>query len=186
MKTLLTLLFLLAAPATWGDVYQSPSGIGSCTIPDDATLQSITVSSNSNPLWNPDTLCTYSFAGGTGYTMAVANDIEYGEVDFTSTVNNVTFFFDYSDWLLAPGVITYLPQNPNGESFIAGPVDTIFWMSCANNSQNYSGIIGLSFDSEALSEPVGVPEPHTSLLVLIGLISSLIWRRFSLGWADGD
>ena len=124
-----TLLLIVFSIATSADVIQSPSGVGSCTIPNDSTLTSITVSPNSNPLWNPDTLCTYSFSGGTGYTMAVANDFEYGEVDFSTPQANIEYYFDYSLWFDGPGVMSYLPQNPNGESFVEGPVSSIFWMS---------------------------------------------------------
>ena len=168
MKNLVFLiLFLLVTVTTRGNIYRSPSGIGSCTIPDDATLTSITVSTNSNPLWNPSTNCSYSFAGGTGYTTAVANDLEYGELDFTVPVDNLVYDFDYSYWFMSPGTITYLPQNPNGEGFIAGPVSSIFWMSPANNTFNYNGIISLSFSDP--SDSVVVPESSTLVLALVGL-----------------
>ena len=181
MKTLLTILFLLAPLTTNADIYQSPSGVGSCLIPDDATLTSITVSYNSNPLWSPSTSCAYTFSGGTGYTTAIANDVEYGEIDFSSTVTNVTYLFDYSDWWIGPGSISYLPQNPNGEGFIAGPVDSLFWMSCANgpDQNNYNGILSLSFDPQ-LASPLNaqaVPESPTFVLLLIGADALLIWHK---------
>jgi hypothetical protein len=189
-KTLLGVTVLLfLAPFARADVYQSPSGTGSCLIPDNSTLTNITVYTDSeNPLWNPTTVCSYSGVGFTGVTTAWGTDLELGEVTFDVPVTDVVYNFDYSDWWIGPGSITYLPQNPNGEGFISGEVSSIFWMSCANGPDqiNYNGIIDISFNSPLtpLSEPV--PEPHTSLLVLIGLSSLLIWRRFSLGWADGD
>jgi len=180
MKNLLFLiLFLLATVTTSADVYQSPSGVGSCTIPDDSTLTSITVTPNSNQLWNPSTSCAYSFSGGTGWTLAVGTDLEYGEVTFDEPVSDVSYNFDYSYWFISPGTITYLPQNPNGEGFIAGPVSSIFWMSPANDSLNYNGIISLSFGPDLPADSVlTVPESSTSILLLIGVILLCVQRIF--------
>src|SRR5580692_5372400 len=89
-KMLVSVLLALVvfSITTSAGIIESPSGDGSCTIPDNSTLTSISVSASSNPLWNPFTSCTYAFSGGTGWTLAAGNYIQYGDIIFDTPVTD--------------------------------------------------------------------------------------------------
>lgn len=173
-------LFLCPAKA---DVYESD--FGPLYYPDGATITSVGVV-NLDGQFNEQ--LNYSFADGTGVTDDPVVDSEVGSILFSTPVTSVTLGFTSDS---EPFNVTF--YGPSGAPFETfsdpGPgtgafsgveslsfntdVTRIFWI-LGTGDIGFGGITSLSY-TEA---PVSAPEPASILLVAIGVVALLGFKRY--------
>jgi PEP-CTERM motif len=155
--------------------------------PSGATLTSLDLLLNyAEPVEQLD----YTFADGTGYTVAPSADGNLGDILFSTPITSITFSYVWSDDDGYPFDVTFNFVGAQSETFsdyaasdtdaftFNGDVTSLQWIGGLAD-EGTGGITSLSYTLDG--PPVATPEPSTWLLLALGLAlvgTAFVWNGY--------